>query len=799
MLEARWVKQATPWQRTEIEQSAFGRFVKQAQRYPDAIAVQSHGGPTNYNQLLTKSLCVAARITASRAPVIILLEASAECAAAMLACLAVGRPYCMLDPEYPTKQNIECIKRSAADVVLTRSDYVPLLQSYQCGLSVVDVAGGVDAETSVGNQTLLLKQLHTASADDDAYIYYTSGSTGEPKGVYQNQRGLLHDVWQYSEAIAASHTDCFSWLYSPAVLGAARDVFGALFNGGCLIAMHPRQLGFSGIADCVKNYNISIFHAIPALLRAFLHSKPDPAVLSSVRLAYVAGDRFFADDVGSFYQHFSSACIIYNGIGATECSTLYRQWYVTSRTIIQSSLVPVGFAVPDKQTMLVDDEGNTVATGEVGEVVVISQYLAKGYWHNDKLTAQSFVVVNVQDNTRRYRTGDLARELPDGCYEFLGRTDSQVKIRGYRVVLALLEAQLRQMPGVIDAAAFVWDDSELVVALCGATRAFSEIKQQLLQLLPAEYQPKHFLKLESIPRLPNYKVDSRALKALFSLQMAPVAHSGDLSQQVLSEQVALLWRELLKCNHDNQHLTFAQLGGDSLTAMTLLVELEKLMGKLLPVDIVHQKQTLSELVNAVTDSESHYKPQLYIVPPINGFPGVVTFARALAEHVNVHMLPLTLLYNAQQEPQRAITVIADTVVDYLQANSKQQPIHLIALSGGVRVAHEVACKLAEKNSAVGCVFMADSGPKLTLKALSTRYNVDTWQDWKPAFYRGNITELIALRDSHNKPKPLKALGWQLFCQHTEEVGFDSRHGDVLVCAFVQQYVISLIRQAEKIV
>ena len=303
-------RNAEPWQKRELALPVYRRFTDIALSYPERVALIDHTGEYTYQQLLNRVLSLVQVIPAAdkTSPIALLLPAGFDMVAGMLAVLWLGRPYVPLDVTFSAVRNKALLQHAGCQVVLTQQVYRDLLD-WPFSDHVLFVDTPLNAQPKPVD--------YATQATDLAYILYTSGSTGQPKGVYQDQRGLLHDVMQYSQAIAIAHTDCLTGLYSPCVAGAIRDIFGAILNGATLVVMQAQQLGLLGIAKQVAKHQITIFHAIPPLLRAFLNSMPEPTLLRSVRLSYVAGDRFFAIDFKQYYQAFPKESLIYNGIGAT--------------------------------------------------------------------------------------------------------------------------------------------------------------------------------------------------------------------------------------------------------------------------------------------------------------------------------------------------------------------------------------------------------------------------------------------------------------------------------------------------
>lgn len=728
---------ATPWHPGDLERPLFARFSAQVERAPEHPAVIEPQRTWTYAELHQRALQIAATLTGSTDPVAIRLPAGAQAAAAVLGALAVGRPYVPLDPAYPAERNQQILQHAGATTLIHDQAASRANASHP---QPEQDASAVSAEHIDINRLPLdspqLSPQHNPqqpprpnpSADSYAYILYTSGSTGQPKGVYQNQRGLLHDIQQYSQATHIGPDDRLTWLYSPSVNGALRDLYSALLNGATLVPMDARALGLRGLARRVAETGISVFHAIPPLLRAFLQSQPVRADLASVRLAYVAGDRFFASDLERFYHCFPPDCLIYNGIGSTECATLYRHWFINRETQLDQALVPVGYPIPERETRLVDPAGNPVARGAIGEVEVSSPYIALGYWRDPALTQARFTDAAgaAASNARRYRTGDLARERPDGLLEFIGRADSLLKIRGHRVEPGAVEAELRALPGITDAAILVTgteEHPELTAALSGEPRANAKLREQLRNRCPEASIPTQIHWLEAIPRLPNHKLDQTALRQHIATQQQtptpprdPQSEASQPASQRSSrpdlnqpDPIEACWQQILqRTGPVDPTLSFADQGGDSLAILRLLARLEQVLNRSLPLTLVHPAQTLAGLRQALALQAPSIP--LYVIPPLTvGYPHLQTLAARLAPAIELQLVPVTQGFEDRRVPVSA-GLLGAKAADHIAQHHRTGPVHLIGLSFGTRVAFEAACRLQREGFSVQTLIACDTGP-----------------------------------------------------------------------------------------
>ena len=702
--------------------NVFACFEAMAQRYPKRVAVREGDRFLTYEALLDRALVWAAQLDAEDArPVGIELPAGLDFVVAVLAALRQGRPFVPLGPSQPEILREEILRTTNPSVVVT-ADAVAGLNRATRGAPPVSPRAGPDSVAS---------------------ILFTSGSTGKPKGVYQSHAILLHDIRCYGEAIRLQPGDVLTWMYSPLTGGAIRDVFGALLHGAELVAMDPVALGSRGIGEAVAQRKITIFHAIPPLLREFLAAAPAPEWLRTVRLLYVAGDRFFKSDLDQVYRYFPRDSLVYTGLGATECTTLHHHWVLSAGTTVETDLVPVGFPVPGKQIRLVDERGLEVPAGETGEIEVSSAFIALGYWNDPARTREAFRPDPADPQRRIYRTGDWGRRLPDGNLLFTGRKDGVVKIRGHRVEIPAVEAALQRIPGIREevvlppdqtgsalTAVLVADDPLAGETEDARTRA---VQAELARCLPDAARPLVIIWRESLPKLPSRKVDRlQLLRLIGEKKNLPEAVAHNPEDQALIE----LWRQAThphaKADLDR---TFTEAGGDSLGAMRLHTQLERRAGRLLSPGLIHARQTLRGLLAdwpmvGRGRPESGRRPVWFVVGGISwSVPHTAEFAREAEGCFGLYTVSLM-----EAAAQGALDIpalgrqVAQVIRDWKGQQGDEMPLGLLGVSLGGLIAHEAACQLQEQGVKLAGLMAVDLGPGSPLLDSSWSYRwKKTWR------------------------------------------------------------------------
>ncbi|WP_051045380.1 AMP-binding protein [Tistrella mobilis] len=733
-----------------LERPVFAVFADCAARNPRAPAVLGPGAATTYGDLLGQALRIAAAIDGRRGargeglggeglggegsggegpePVAVAIPASAGCLAALLGALAAGRPYVPIDPSFPAARNELILGHAGVRLVLTDR---------------ATAAGRPElmaAAMAAGATVLAIDDLAPPPAgwsprggpDDAAYVLYTSGSTGRPKGVWQTQRGLLHDVFQYRDVLDISAADRLTWLYSPAVNGAIRDMYGALLAGAAVIPVDLRTEGVAAAGRRFAATRPTIFHAMPTVLRVLADGGAGPAALGGIRVAYLAGERILAADLARVFADAPADARIYVGIGSTENATIYRHWLIDRETCPTNGVVPVGWPVADRSMRLVDAGGRPVPDGDIGEIEVESRYMAAGYWRDPELTAATFLTGgDVAPGARRLRPGDLGRIRADGQLEFLGRADGQLKIRGHRVEPAEVEAALRALPGVGDAAVLPDRTPQGETALAGVVVPApgrlidpAALRSRLAAELPPHLVPRRLLVMAELPRLANFKLDGRALAdCLADLPTVPLASPapalvsvGETGDPALADAVDRAWAEMFGAAAPLAGMTFTELGGDSLELMRFATRVETLAGRPLPVTLLNGAITPADLRRALSGGMAGVTDRLlFFVPGVMGMARhLIVLAARCAGMATVRLVALPDL-DAELSRRRGIEDLAAEVADRIAAHltgaagpdGATPDFGLVGLSFGGRLAVAAAQILADRGLVAGMVVVGD--------------------------------------------------------------------------------------------
>ncbi|TCP59048.1 amino acid adenylation domain-containing protein [Tumebacillus sp. BK434] len=568
------------------------RFERQAAQTPDAVAVRFRDGQTTYRELNEQANRLAHRLAelgvTPGVRVALCLERSPEQVAAVLAVLKAGGCYVPLDPTHPEERLTYVLTQSEAEVVITTGSLLGSLPAHDVTVLCLD-------EEALAE--LPLDNLHSGvSLEADAYLLYTSGTTGVPKGVLMHHLPLANLIqWQLGAGAFAAGQRTLQ--YAALTFDVSfQELFSTLCTGGTLVLVENevridaarllRQLS----AERVERMFLP-FVAFQQLAEAFA---ADAAAELFLQEIYTAGDQLQMTPLIQHLLQKLPGCRLFNHYGPTESHV------VTACEVVGAAeaLPPIGRPIHNAEIYLLDAKGNLQGIGIPGELHIGGLSVARGYAGRPDLTEERFLATAFG---RLYKTGDLARWLPDGNLEFLGRADDQVKIRGYRVELGEVESMLRQHPDVQDAAVLAREDAAgakrlvaYVVAQAGADVSSAGLKTFLAASLPEYMVPLFFVFLDALPMNASRKVDRKALPA--PELTTPDNQAAYLAPATpLEEKLAGLYEQVLGIGRVGVQDSFFELGGHSLLATRLLAKVLTELQAEVPVSILFQHPTVSGL------------------------------------------------------------------------------------------------------------------------------------------------------------------------------------------------------------
>jgi len=718
--------------REEIEQSIADRFASQVEKYAGKTAVKSRNYEWSYAKLNTAAEQVAQIIWRRRGAgaeqVALLFEHDAPMIAAMLGALKAGKTYVPLDPHHPQERLAQIIAHSQATVLLTdNQNFVLASELANDGAELINI----DTAESIAPQV----KLPAVPPDRPAYILYTSGSTGEPKGVVQNHRNVLHYIRVYTNNLHLHAHDRLTLLSSYCFDASVMDIYGALLNGAALYPIDIRAEGLVDLPHRLVAEAITVYHSTPTVYRYFVDSFRDldeTPEFPRLRLVVLGGEEVKRTDVELYKKHFANDCLFVNGLGPTE-ATVGLQNFIDKQTEVAGETVPVGFAVADTEVLLLNQFGKPAEI--FGEIAIKSAHVALGYWRNAEGTRAAFTTNGSGPSIRIYRTGDMGRRLADGRIKFEGRKDFQVKIRGFRIELGEIESALSQHPivneNVVMARETAAGDRRLVAYVVPRQKQSAtagDLRDFLKQKLPEYMLPGSFVLLDSLPLTASGKVNRAALPSLSEVpEQLPASATGP--QTALEKLLADVWADLLSVRvgvNDN----FFALGGHSLLAVRLFAEIEKKFGKRLPLATLFQAPTVAQLAAILEKDWTPPWSSLVAIQPAGSKPpffcvhalgGNVLEYYDLARHLGRDQPFYALQSQGLSGKRPPHARIEDMAAHYIKEMRELQPHGPYFIGGrslGGMIAFEMARQLRAQGQEIGLLALLDSYPVGYTKSLN---------------------------------------------------------------------------------
>jgi acyl-coenzyme A synthetase/AMP-(fatty) acid ligase/acyl carrier protein len=437
---------------------------------------------------------------------------------------------------------------------------------------------------------------------------YTSGSTGQPKGVVHNHRNLLHWAMVHTNNLHICPSDRLTLLQSCTIPSCIHNLFGALLNGASLFPFNPRIEGLQ-LARWLIDEQITIYHSVVMVFRQMTDALTGRETFDNLRVIRLSGMAVKPRDVALYKQYFSSDCILVHVLGTTEAGTI-PHYFIDKAHKIPGAAVPVGYAAEDSEILLFNDNGSGVAVGEIGEIAVKSQFVSAGYWQKPELTKTKFLRDPEGGRGRIYLTGDLGRMAPDGCLFHLGRRDFQANVSGYRIETDEVESALLDHAAVKEVAVIARPDqngdSRLLAYFVPAREprpSVGELRSFLGDRLPQYMIPATFLALRSLPLTPSGKVDRRVLPE-------PGNRRPDLDipfvapKTPVEAELSQIWAEILGFEVVGIHDNFFDLGGHSLAATRIVSQLIKKFQIEIPLPFLFQSPTVAEMAKVITERQA---------------------------------------------------------------------------------------------------------------------------------------------------------------------------------------------------
>jgi aspartate racemase len=688
-----------------------GLFARVAAATPTAVALVDGREELTYRELDRRAERLAGALgrlgVGPDVPVGVCLERSVAAVVAFLAVLKAGGAYVPLEPGYPVERLQLMLLDAHAGVLVTRQALHARLGLPARHAVLVDAAAAPGEPDQRDRPPV-------AGPDHLAYVMFTSGSSGRPKGVAVPHRAIVRLLFGQTYArFGADRT----FLAASAISfdAATFELWGALLHGGRCVLLPAGLPTPAVLGELIRRQRVTTLWLTASLFNAVIDEAPE--TLAGVEEVLLGGEALSAAHVRRARARLPGVTLV-NGYGPTECTTFACCHRLTGPFEPAAHSVPIGPPIANTEAWVLDGRRALTPLGGVGELYLGGPGLARGYLNRPELTAERFVPhpFDPTPGARLYRTGDLVRWRTDGVLDFVGRVDDQVKIRGFRIEPGEVEAALAAHPDVQDTVVLARErepaDRELVayVVLRRPLTDTSSLAEHLRRRLPTYMIPARLVPIAAVPLTPVGKVDRSALAALET----PATAAPRLpARDPLEARLVALWEEILGVHPIGIKDDFFALGGHSLRAVRLVQQIERLFGQRLPPSLLHANATVESLARVLLHRErgqravpvlrlqehGRHRPLFFFHGDLNGGG---FYCRELARHLGPEQ-PVTVIHPlGLDHGQVPGTIEAMAAVHLAQIRSLQPhgPYFIGGYCNGALTAYEVARTLAAAGEAV---------------------------------------------------------------------------------------------------
>ena len=707
-----------------------GMFAAQVAKTPDAIALEFEDESLTYAQLDAKSSHVANWLIRQGVDVErsvgVCMYRSMEMTISMLGILKAGCAYLPLDPSLPAHRLEYILENSDPNCILCQSDTLASLPKMEKQFPTQIVNHDYFHATQLEDQNPKVKEDPKAVA----YIIYTSGSTGKPKGVMVPQEGIVNRILWMQEVYQMDGTDAVLQKTPFTFDVSVWEFFWPILVGSRLVMARPEgHKDRDYLIDIINQKKITVLHFVPSMLRIFLDAK-NLGRCQCLRKLMCSGEALNREDVKRFFEAFNQV-ELHNLYGPTEASVDVTWWHCKPEDTDRA--VPIGRPIANTQMYVLDQDGQQVPIGVIGELYIGGIQLAKGYLNRPDLTAAAFMELPIDGQMRRvYKTGDLGRFRTDGAIDYLGRIDHQVKLRGLRIELGEIETVIKQQPGVKESVVLVRKEGDSDERLVGYVemdigKIWDEpaVRTGLMKDLPEYMIPNAFVIVNEWPVTANGKLDRNSLPSIESQKEkdSPQHNRLVIAPRDQWERTLLeIWEDILNIRPlsvtDN---LFSEMGASSLAAMRAVNEIREVLQKNIQAEILLQegtverqakllKQTDLQAGNILVSLKSNGdKPAIFLVHAAGGSAFHYTaLARAMGNDRPVHVLQDPAYFSDVKLPD-SIDEMAANYLNAIRAVQPKGPYYVGGWSLGGKIAFEMANQLIAAGEKVGLLLMFDTG------------------------------------------------------------------------------------------
>ncbi len=710
-------------------------FRESLERHAERIALRWEGGQCSYRQLDGRSNQFAnlllRRGIRPGDHVAVLLARTAELPVSLLGVLKTGAAYVPVDPAYPAERIARILSDSGAVCVVTDKASASALPA-DTSATIVSLHKDRLTISRESKQDPAVE----IPPDADAYLIYTSGSTGEPKGVRITHRNLLSHNAAFLDCAGLGPDDSALQFGSISFDASAEEIYPTWLTGARLVLRPDNALeSLDQFLAWAGREQLTVLNLPTAFWHELARALPDVSLPGSVRLVVIGGEEASLDAWRQWSDHVSTHVRLVNSYGPTETTITAASGLLGSPEPADVH-VPIGKALANTRLYILDPEGEPVGIGMPGELHIGGLGVGPGYWKRDQLTAERFLAdpFSPAPGARMYRSGDRVRWREDGQVEFLGRFDFQVKVRGFRIELGEVENALSRHPGLagVIAGAERGIDGDLritahLIARPGHPPDPAQLRKWLGKRLPNYMIPAAFIVHDRFPVTPIGKIDRRNIAQSGTL-LGETGHERHASRPHTETERLLesIWSSLLGRRDIPRDRSFFDLGGDSLRALRMVLEVERRLHRKLPLGVFFRASTiagLGTLIDSLAGGGGDAPLTMATMrsgnPAANAAPLVLIHGgdggALIFQHLDRHLKTGRSVY-ALESPfltapaHRAadIPAIARNYILQLRSASPTGPWLLGGYSFGGVVAYEMARQLADDGGEVPLVLLFDT-------------------------------------------------------------------------------------------
>lgn len=772
-------------------QPVLTRIAEQVRNRPESIALEASGRQLSYAGLWAAAQALGGRLRTEGAGrnglIAIHLPRSPEAVAAMLGVLIAGAGYVILDPAAPRARNAAILQNAGPALVLTNTEYAP-----DATLAADIPRRFMDETFPDGADAKISPEPLDIEAHDLAYAVYTSGSTGQPKGVMIEHGALAAFVAGAGQRYGIQAHDRILQFAPLHFDASVEEIFLSLCNGATLVLRDEVMLqSLPRFLSACAEQRISVLDLPTAFWHelAFGISKGGLSLPECIRTVIIGGEAALPKRVKRWRECVDDRVALINTYGPSEATVVATAANLEATASTQTTEVPIGRPLPGLSAVLLDAEGRPVPRGDIGELHLMGPGLARGYLGLPETTRERFVQLDsLPGRPRAYRSGDRARLLPDGQLCFAGRVDGEFKISGHRVDPGEIETALCTLPGIREAAVIGHVLPGGAKRLCAHLVAdmprpqARELRRRLAGMLPPAVIPAAYVFTERLPRTPSGKLDRKGLERI---QPDWDVAGGTAPATELEALVLRIWGEVLGQSGLSVQDDFFDLGGQSLQTLQVANRLSAELGQEIPVATLFRHPNAAMLAEALGQSSAPsgddtplpgrelYAPvltlndsgdtaPLFCIHPAAGLAWCyLGLARQLGPQQPLYGLQSPNLNPANRQGQAAtagLPALAGYYLEQIRRIQPRGPYRLLGWSLGGMLAQAVAARLQQQGETVALLALLDAypahlmneqGPAGEAEALAVLLQATTGRtDTAGELPQERTAQLAVLRDAH---------------------------------------------------